>query len=218
MVPRKPVRPAGRGALLPVTKWSLMMKLITHKTYFMVLAALFLTLTAGSLTAEVYRIVDKDGNVTYTDQPPGDGSKPMDLKPISVVETPVYETPPKAATAEEGGELSLRDLRRMYRDFSIVAPQSEESIWHPDAPITVAWNTGKPLQDGMKVSISIDGKPQADTSDQIIPVGGLERGEHTVTAELKDSKNKNVATAEPVIFFVRRPNLYNNRARARPNG
>ena len=35
-------------------------------------------LLAGQVSAgEIYKVVDKDGNVTFTDQRPGDGSKPM---------------------------------------------------------------------------------------------------------------------------------------------
>jgi len=195
------------------------MKLITRKAYFLILTVLFLSLAAAPLMAQVYKIVDKEGNVTYTDQPPGDGSKPIKLAPISVIETPVYETKAKpAAEGEDGKPLSLRTLRRMYRDFAIVAPQSEESVWHPDAPVTVAWNTGAPLQEGMKVSVSVDGKLQASTTDRIIPVDNLERGEHSVTATLTNERNQTVASAEPIIFFVRRPGLNNNSPRPAPHG
>ena len=201
------------------------MKLMTHKTHIMTLAALFFALAVNPLAAQVYKVVDKDGNVTFTDQAPGDGAKPIELKPISVVEKPVYEAQAEAeaaAAAAAGGEseepkqMSPRDMRQMYRDFSIVAPQPEESIWHPDAPITVAWSTGSPLQAGMKVSVSVDGKLQATTTNSIVPVAGLDRGEHRVTAELKDNRNQKIATAEPVVFFVRRPSV--NTVRARPNG
>jgi hypothetical protein len=201
-----------------VDKWSLMMKLITRKAYFLILAALLLSLAAAPLTAQVYKIVDKDGNVTFTDQPPGDGSKPIKLQPISVIETPTYETKPKAVEGEDGQPLSLRALRRMYRDFAIVAPQSEESIWHPDAPVTVAWSTGAPLQMGMKARVSVDGQVQATTTERVVPVANLERGEHTVTADLLNDRNQKVATAEPIIFFVRRPGLNNNRPRPAPHG
>jgi hypothetical protein len=196
-----------------------MMKLNTHKAYYLVVAALFIALAANPLAAEVYKVVDKDGNVTFTDQPPGDGTKPMELAPLSVVETPVYETQVEAAAKAKAGEdepLSSRELRKLYRDFSIVAPQSEESVWHPDAPVTVAWSTGRPLVQGMEVSVSVDGKLIASTTDTIVPVANLERGEHRVTAELKDSNNQKIASAEPVVFFVRRPSV--NTVRARPNG
>jgi len=198
------------------------MKLITHKTLFLILIAYLLVMTAGPLSAQVYKTVDEDGNVTYTDQPPKDGSGPIELRPISVVEAPTYEVRAKAseenAGAEDGKEMSLGYLRKNYKDFAIVAPQQEESIWHPEAPITVAWNVRYQLQQGMKVTISIDGNEQAATSEQIIPVAGLERGEHRVTAVLKDARNRSIATAEPVIFFIRRPTINTNRARPTPHG
>ena len=195
------------------------MKLMTHKTFLLILIAFLLAIMAGPLTAQVYKTVDKDGNVTYTDQPPPDGSKPIKLAPISVIEAPTYETAPDPAKAgAEGEEIPLRDLRRIYRDFAIISPQSEESVWHPDGPIAVAWSVGNPLQQGMQVTVYLDGKKQATTTDQIIPVTGLERGEHKVTAELKDAKNRRIATAESITFFIQRPNIYTNRPRPRGGG
>lgn len=192
------------------------MKLMSHKTFLLILIAFSLAVMAGPLLAQVYKTVDKDGNVTYTDQPPPDGSKPIKLAPISVIEAPIYEKAPEAAKeGAEGEEIPLRDLRKMYRDFAIISPQSEESVWHPDGPIAVAWRVGKALQEGMQVTIYVDGKRQATTTDQIIPVAGLDRGEHTVTAELKDAKNRKIATAESITFFIQRPNIYTNRPRPR---
>ena len=195
------------------------MKLITHKTFFLILIAFSLAIMVSPLTAQVYKTVDKDGNVTYTDQPPPDGSKPIKLAPISVIEAPTYEkAPERAKQGVEGEEIPLRDLRKIYRDFAIISPQSEESVWHPDGPIAVAWRAGNPLKEGMQVTIYMDGKEQATTVEQIIPVDGMERGEHTVTAELKDANNRRIATAEPVTFFIQRPNIYTNRPRPRGGG
>ena len=198
------------------------MKLITRKKLFLILLMFLLAMTASPLLAQVYKIVDEDGNVTYTDKPPADGSKPIELRPISVIEAPVYATAPetdeKSAEGEAGKEMSLRYLRKNYKDFAIIAPQSEEAVWHPEGPISVAWTVGYKLQEGMQVSVFVDGSLQATTSDQIIPVSGLERGEHTVKAELKDAKNRLIASAEPVTFFIRRPGLYNNRPIPTPHG
>ena len=197
------------------------MKLITHNIFLLILITFALAFTASPLTAQVYKTVDEDGNVTYTDQPPPDGSGPIKLRPISVIEAPTYEKAPKAdeeeAEGEGGKEMSLKYLRKNYKDFAIVAPKSEESIWHPEAAITVAWNVGYQLQEGMQVTVYVDGVQQATTSEQIIPVTGLDRGEHTVTAELIDARNRRIASAEPVTFFVRRPGL-NQGPRPSPTG
>lgn len=191
------------------------MKLIINKTFLLIAIAFLFAITAGPVSAQVYKTVDEDGNVTYTDQPPNDGSKPVDLPPLSIIETPTYERPAKAteegAEGEDGKEMSLRYLRKNYQDFAIVAPQQEESVWHPGNVITVAWNVSYALQPGMRVTVSVDGVKQTPSSEQIIAVTGLERGEHTVTAELTDAKNRRIATAEPVTFFIRQPGLYNRR-------
>ncbi len=192
------------------------MKLISHKTFLLILIAVFLAVTTGPLMAQVYKVVDEDGNVTYTDKAPKDGSKPIKLAPISVIEAPVYEKAPEAA--KDGEELSLRDLRKLYRDFSIISPQPEESVWRPDGPVMLAWSTREQLKNGMQVTIYLDGKIQATTTQGAIPVGGIDRGEHTVTAELRDAANRKVATASPVTFFIRQPNIHTNRPRPTPRG
>jgi len=189
------------------------MKRVMVKTFFLILMACSMAMATNAMSADVYKVVDEDGNVTYTDKPPNDGSGPIKLAPISVVEAPTYEQPKKAETeGEESKEMSLKYLRKHYSDFAIVSPQQEESVWHPDAAMPVAWSTRYQLQDGMQVTIYIDGKQFAKTSDQIIPVPDIDRGEHTVEAQLTDSKNRRISTAEPITFFVRRPGLY-NRAR-----
>lgn len=177
-----------------------------------------LMFSATPLLAQVYKVVDKDGNVTYTDQPPADGSGPIELKPISVVEAPTYQTAPKAGdeTNAEDKEMSIRDLRKNYRDFAIVSPQQEESVWRPDGPFPVAWNTRYALQEGMQVTIFLDGKRHSTTTQQMVPMANLDRGEHVLTAQLRDANNRLVAEAAPVTFFVRQPGLYNRALNAPP--
>lgn len=198
------------------------MKLINYITSLPILLVALLAMISCPLTAQVYKVVDEDGNVTYTDQAPGDGSQPIELRPISVIEAPAYVKPEKPDEESiedgEGKEMSLRYLRKNYADFAIVAPRQEESVWQPDGGVTAAWNARYQLQPGMQVTISVDGQPQTTTSEQIVSLGGLDRGEHTVSAELKDAKNRSIASAGPVTFFVRQPGLYNNRPRPTPHG
>ncbi len=216
------------------------MKLITDKGFLLIILACLLAMTASLSMAQVYKVVDEHGNVTFTDIPPPDGSAPVDLPPISVVETPVYQQTAREADAaavaaaaaaaaaggadvavEEPKELTLRELRQNYKDFAIISPQWEESLWGPEGPVTVAWRTSNDLEEGMQVSVFIDGTLEVTTTQSIIPIGGLERGEHIVTAEIKDQRNRKIATAGPVTFFIRQPGLFNgggNRPVPTPHG
>jgi hypothetical protein len=191
---------------------------ILNKSLMMFFALLMISATP--LMAQVYKVVDKDGNVTYTDQPPADGSGPVELKPISVIEAPAYQVKPKsgdaAGDAEGDKEMSLQDLRKNYRDFAIVSPQQEESVWRPDGPFPVAWNTKYALREGMQVTIFLDGKRHSTTTQQMVPMANLDRGEHVVKAELRDAKNQLIAESAPVTFFIRQPGLYNRALNAPP--
>ena len=190
------------------------MKLISLKTLLLIPVMLSLAIASGLLAAQVYKTVDEDGNVTYTDRPPEDGSAPIKLPELSVIEAPVYEKAPSSAdkaAAGEGEEKPLRFLRKHYEDFAIVSPQQEESVWYAQEVIAVVWGTANPLDAGMRVTVSVDGVRQPPTAERVIPMTGLERGEHTATAELTDGRNRRIATAAPITFFIRQPNLYSNR-------
>ena len=100
------------------------MKLMNPKAIFTLTVLLLLTAACGHAFAQVYKTVDEDGNVVYTDQAPKDGAEPMKLPPLSVVEAPTYEeiarSEPDAAD-DEGKELSLRQLRSRYKGFAIIS-------------------------------------------------------------------------------------------------
>jgi len=193
-------------------------KLKIQNTFLMTLIAFSLSMMGNPSFAEVYKTIDENGNVTYTDRAPSDGAKPMELPELSIIETPTYQKTARQAALDgdakgEEPEITLKALRQKYRDFAIISPINEESIWKPEQAISVAWSVSNPLMAGMTVTLFVDGKKQAATTQPIIPLASLDRGEHTLTAELKDAKNRRVATAQPVTFFVRQPNIYTNRAR-----
>lgn len=177
-----------------------------------VLGLLILAAVCTPLGAQVYKTVDENGNVVYTDRPPKDGSAPMELPELSVIEAPVYEEAARPAGDEPAGEeLSLRQLRNRYRGFAIVSPENEQSLWNPQGMITLAWEAPHPLQQGMQVRASMDGTVLATTTDRVIPITKLERGEHVLEAVLVDARNRTVATAKPVTFFIHQPSILINR-------
>ena len=92
--------------------------------------ALFCTLLLmnTALFADIYRVVDENGNVTYTDQPPQDGAQPMDLPDLSVIQTETPPEPPPVREEEKSGAMSSREMRRLYNDFTITQPQDEETF------------------------------------------------------------------------------------------
>lgn len=179
-----------------------------------------LLLFTGSVSAQIYKIVDEHGNITYTDQAPPDGSEPMKLPELSVIDTD-YEPEEAAEAAEateegaESEELTPRDLRRLYRDFHISQPAPEETFWGTANSVVISWTSDAALQSGMKVRVYVDGAQQAETQSTTMALT-LDRGEHTVYAELLDSRGRRLVTTPTVTFFVKQQAVGFNRPNPAP--
>jgi hypothetical protein len=153
---------------------------------------------------DIYKVVDKDGNVTFTDQPPTDGAQPMDLPPLSVIETNVQvpETAAADTAAEEPKPPTIRQLKKQFRDFRITRPQPEETFWGTANSVVVSWGSSQPIPQNMSARLFVDGAGQNAPAQGGVTLT-LDRGEHQVYAELRDEQNRRIATTDTVIFFVK---------------
>lgn len=186
-----------------------------HKTFTFFASALLLSLAfAANVNAEIFKTVDKDGNVIYTDQRPDADAKAMDLPGLSVIsaQEPTRQSPATIARAEAvavegqaGKEITkIGDLKRGYQDFAIVHPTQDQIFSGTGNEINgVVWDTRFALQEGMQVIVYVNGVAQEPTSNPVVDIGRLDRGAHTITAELTDRRNRQIAKAPPVTFHVR---------------
>ena len=175
----------------------------------------FLRPPAAFAPGEIYKVVDKDGNVTFTDQRPNAGAEPMDLPPLSVIETDIQVPETSAAVVdEEPKPPTSRELRKLYRDFSITQPQQEQTFWGTANTVFVSWGSSEAVLPEMSVMLFVDGKGQKAPA-----AGGvgltLERGEHQVYAELRDERGRRIVTTDKVTFFVKQHSQNFNRPRNR---
>ena len=155
---------------------------------------------------EIYKVVDKDGNVTFTDQRPSAEAQAMDLPPLSVIETDIQQPAPAAQTAQsvdgESAPPTARDLRKQFRDFRITRPLQEETFWGTENAVVVTWASSQAIDPNLSVMVFVDGKPQKAPASGGVSLS-LERGEHQVYAELRDERNRRIVTTETITFFVK---------------
>lgn len=179
------------------------------KMMFVPLALTWLFPTGA--TAQIYKQVDDKGNVTYTDQAPLDGSAPIVLPELSVIEMdslPEPSTDSAAVAAESAAgdtaasEPTPRELRRMYRDFRITRPVQEETFWGTENMVVVSWGSSTPLRNNMRVNLFVDGQQQPNPGNEMVALT-LDRGEHQVYAELLDSRGRSVVASPVITFFVK---------------
>jgi hypothetical protein len=165
---------------------------------------------------EIYKVVDKDGNVTFTDQRPATGAEPMDLPPLSIIETDVQV--PETSVAEVDQEPkppTSRELRKQFRDFSITQPQQEQTFWGTANTVVVSWGSSQAIPPEMSVMLFVNGKAQKAPAAGGVSLT-LDRGEHQVYAELRDERGRRIVTTDTITFFVKQHSQNFNRPGARP--
>lgn len=188
------------------------------KGWFTVLFSVVLLSTPLVAVSEgqIYKVVNPDGSVTFTDQKPAPGAEPVKLKPLSVIQTDIQVPETTDASADQSEEVTkeptARELQRMFRDFRITQPQNEETFWGTGNQVNVSWGASKAIPEDMRVILYVDGEGRnAPASGSTLLA--FDRGEHQVYAVLRDANNRRVVSTETVTFFVKQHSANFNRAR-----
>jgi len=190
--------------------------MITVMACFFILAGPLAAQSGG----EIYKVVDENGNVTYTDQRPNSEAEAMDLPPLSVIESDIVVPPPAdqaGQTAEEAKAPTTRDLRRQLSDFRITQPAPEETFWGTANTVVVAWGSSQPVPAELSARLYVDGKPQDVPGSGSVTLT-LDRGEHQVYVELVDARKRRIIATETVTFFVKQQTVGFNRPVPAPSG
>ena len=163
----------------------------------------------GAAGAEIYKSVDKDGNVVYSDEPLSADAKPVTLKQLSVVTTrkPVVTSPaspdPDAEQDLELTEEEARDVRAHFAGFALTRPVPEETYWGTDNAILASVELPNPLLPGYQIVFSVNGNDLAPDVATTTRISGFDRGVHTISAQVVDQRGGTVVSTPVVTFYVK---------------
>ncbi len=160
----------------------------------------------GLAGAPLYRSVDADGNVIFTDVPPSQDAQPLELPPVNVME-PVKVPPPAPPTRAPAAAAIAYSL-------AIVQPLPDTTIRDNRGALTVVVALQPGLQAGHQLTISVDGRPLARGADTRVTLSGIERGSHRLTASVTDQGGNPVITSAPVTVHVKRTSTLHPRPTA----
>ena len=163
-------------------------------------------------SAQIYKTVDGNGNISFTDRAPDESAEQVKVSPISVISAPAYEakTKPSATDKPENRDLTI-DNKTTYADFSLTSPKEGQAVWDPELIVDVVWASQYKLREGMKVNIFLDEVLFRTTTIRKTPLGPMPRGTHTVSVELVDANNNQVTAIGPVTFNIYQPKNYPKR-------
>jgi hypothetical protein len=167
---------------------------------FLILAGLMLPLVAAP--QEIYRWVDKDGIVHYSDQP---GS--ADAKLVTVIQPSTYESEDSGAV-DSSGSPAYEPQETNYDSLAIVLPTPDQVFFGTDVTVEVVAELSGPLQSDHSVAFFVDGSrvPAAGLS---VTLTGLPRGSHFVRATVLGSNGEPLISSQQIPFHLRQASIQN---------
>src|SRR5579862_3169561 len=173
-----------------------------------------LILLACSLAsaATVYRWVDENGVIHYSDQPHPNAEK------LNVHAAQTYRAAegPQFSNSNDGG--ASQQQGPAYQGCAILQPADAQDFANLDS-LNIVAGTDPPLRNGDQVFISVDGQPVnggAPTSGQytLTPV---DRGQHTVSATVRDGSGAVLCQTPSITFSIHQPSVQNPVNPVRPH-
>ena len=155
----------------------------------------------AALAGPVYRWVDENGVVHYSDQPHPNSQK-VQVAPVQTYKsTHINEapTPPAPESAAQGPA---------YTGCSIAQPQDNQEFPNLEQlRIVVFTNPG--LRPGDQVFVVMDGASLGVANGTEYLLNPVERGTHTLQGIVKDGGGTLLCQTPPVTFSVHQPSIQN---------
>jgi hypothetical protein len=164
--------------------------------------AIVIMLLAQFAGAEVYKTVDKDGNVKYTDTPRSDKAEKIELREVNTVPSAQPQAFPPSPSRAQQAEINY--------SIDIISPRADVTIpvGQRDLAIAVTLNPG--LQPGHLLVYFMNGELLEETTMNNIIVKDVPRGTHTLVVEAIDANGRTLGTSPSVLVNVIRPNIHTN--------
>jgi hypothetical protein len=158
---------------------------------------LFSVIGANSAQAEVYKQVNPDGSVTFTDVPKSKDEEPVPLQPITTFKAP--KAPPISSSTKTSQPTTVE-----YTSISITSPANEDTIRDNSGNLTVTASVAPGLQSGHTMVLLDNGKSLGESASGSFKLSNVDRGAHTLSVQIQDSAGKALITSEPVTVYLHR--------------
>ncbi len=175
------------------------------------LVLLFTCIAAGSLSAEIYRTQDAEGNIIFTDTPVEKAEK-VELPDVTTFKSQPYQkiTPGKKAPA---------DPAKTYK-VTLVSPADKETVRdnNGNIPIEVEVSPALKREHGHQLLVWLDDQKPVRFTTSRYQLSNIDRGTHTVSVKVVDGRGKTLSATLTHEVYVKRHSVnFNPRPTPRTN-
>jgi len=168
------------------------------------LSVIFLLATSTSQAA-IYKTVDSQGNVSYSDTY-STQSEQINLPPAPIVRI----TPSPKITPTVGSNENQPAEAARYQSLEINEPNNDASIYNNAGDVTVSLSLQPELSSGDIISVSVDGKEVYKGTASTTTLSNIDRGTHTVRAVIFDSKGRPLISSKALTFHLHKQSVLLN--------
>ena len=175
------------------------------------IALLVMMLTLAMLTygqTRIYKVVDANGNITFTDKPPVSSQE----KSSSVELNKINISAPTQERARNSSTETNKPEARIDYDISITSPPDSTTIPMGPGNFSLSATVTPAIESGDKLQLLLNGEPYG--KPQITSNWGLKnvlRGAHDLSVQAISNSGKALSQSRPVRVYVLRPSkLYRN--------
>lgn len=162
---------------------------------------LVIILVSSTLTSQasagVYKRVNPDGSIEFTDVPGEIGEKPIEVEPSSSYSPPAQTSSPLPAP-----EVKKAEFR--YESVSITSPANDSTIRDNEGKISVTVGSKPGLQTDHQYLLKMDGKPVGESSRNSFQLSNIDRGSHSLTVQIIDKDKKMLIESGTVTVHLHR--------------
>jgi len=156
---------------------------------------------AGLDKAGIYKSLDAEGNIVYSDTPTI-GAEKITPPPIST-----FKSGPGLKPAKPVADDKTAKPPTSYTSFSILQPENDVTIWDNQGSIPLSMKLDPELDtdNGHSIWVYIDGKAVVKKSPSLVqPITGIDRGTHKIRAEIRDGAGKVLKRTKTISVHLKK--------------
>lgn len=145
--------------------------------------------------AEVYRWVDEQGNVVFSDQP-RPGAERLELPEITTYEAPAYD--PSVLQESTGAPAGP-----VGHELRFLQPAPNETVRDNQGNVRIRLHVQPPLRPGERIALQLDeGARVIEIVEPQYVFTGLDRGTHSVQAWVVNAEGGQVSEPVQTVFHL----------------
>jgi hypothetical protein len=165
---------------------------------------ILLVLVACQANAEIYKSINADGEVVYSDTP-SKGAETVKMPAL-----PTYTPPPVPASSYSPAQ--TQEKKDYYKTFAFISPVNEETVRNNLGILNIEAKLTPVLQGrlGHRVQFYLNGEPYGEPVGKTsLTISNLDRGEYTLSAAVVDSSGAAQITTDDVVVYMKRHSILN---------